>query len=106
MPTGEATLNDGDWLDLAGFAFAYRPLSAAMPSLTRLLQVTDLPLSGLRGKIEQGLDDSALSRALALSGRKAVLSHLRTEAGQALVQLDSERCQTLRHTVLQWQFFQ
>lgn len=106
VPTGEATLNDDDWLDLAGFAFAHRPLSAAMPSLTRLLQATDLPLSGLRGKIEQGLDDSALSRALALSGRKAVLSHLRTEAGQALVQLDSERCQTLRHTVLQWQFFQ
>jgi len=106
VPTCEATLNDDDWLDLAGFAFAHRPLSAAMPSLTRLLQATDLPLSGLRGKIEQGLDDSALSRALALSGRKAVLSHLRTETGQVLAQLDSERCQTLRHTVLQWQFFQ
>lgn len=106
VATGEATLNDDDWLDLAGFAFAHRPLTAAMGSLTRLLQATDLPLAGLRGKVGQGLDDSALSRALDLSGRKAVLSHLRSEAGQALALLDSERCQGVKHTVLQWQFFQ
>jgi len=105
-PTGEATLNDDDWLDLAGFAFAHRPLTAAVASLTRLLQATNLPLTGLRGKIEQGLDDNVLSRALGLSGRKALLSHLRTETAQALAQLDSEHCQRLKHTVLQWQFFQ
>uniref|UniRef100_UPI002FDDBC20 GNAT family N-acetyltransferase n=1 Tax=Leclercia sp. TaxID=1898428 RepID=UPI002FDDBC20 len=104
--TGEATLNDDDWLDLAGFAFAHRPLTAALASLTRLLQATDLPLAGLRGKVEQGLDDNALSRALGLSGRKALLSHLRAEAGQALAQLDNEGCQSLKNTVLQWQFFQ
>lgn len=103
---GEATLNDDDWLDLAGFAFAHRPFTAAVASLTRLLQATDLPLAGVRGKIEQGLDDSDLSRALGLSGRKALLSQLRIETGQALTQLDSERCQRLKHTVLQWQFFQ
>ncbi len=106
VPAGGATLNDDDWLDLGGFAFAHRPLPAAMASLTRLLQATDLPLAGLRGRIEQGLDDSALSRALCLSGRKALLSHLRTETGQALTQLDNERCQRLKHRVLQWQFFQ
>jgi tRNA(Met) cytidine acetyltransferase len=105
-PAGEATLNDDDWQDLAGFAFAHRPFTAAVASLTRLLQATDLPLAGVRGKIEQGLDDSDLSRALGLSGRKALLSQLRIETGQALTQLDSERCQKLKHTVLQWQFFQ
>ena len=105
-PTGEATLNDDDWLDLAGFAFAHRPLTAALASLTRLLTATDLPLAGLRGKIEQGRDDNALSLALSLSGRKALLSHLRGETAKALALLDDERCQVVKQTVLQWQFFQ
>ena len=104
--TGEATLNDDDWLDMAGFAFAHRPLTAGIASLTRLLHTSELPLAGLRGKIEQGLDDSVLSRELGLSGRKALLSHLRHETCQALAQLNSDRCQDLKHTVLQWQFFQ
>ncbi|WP_325930872.1 tRNA(Met) cytidine acetyltransferase TmcA [Leclercia adecarboxylata] len=102
---GESTLNDDDWLELAGFAFAHRPLTASIASLTRLL-ATELPLAGLRGKIEQGRDDSALSQRLGLNGRKALLSYLRSEAGQALAQLDSQRCEELKHTVLQWQFFQ
>ncbi|MEG1210289.1 MAG: GNAT family N-acetyltransferase [Leclercia sp.] len=103
---GEANLNDDDWLDLAGFAFAHRPFSAAAPSLTRLLLATDLPLTGLRGKIEQGLDDADLSRVLRLSGRKALLGHLRAEAGDALTHLDSQRSQTVQRTILQWQIFQ
>ncbi|WP_271268996.1 tRNA(Met) cytidine acetyltransferase TmcA [Silvania confinis] len=101
-----STLNDDDWLDLAGFAFAHRPFSAAVASLTRLLLTTPLPLTGLRGKIESSLDDAALSRTLNLSGRKALLAHLRRETGSALAQLDRERCQQLQSTILQWQFFQ
>lgn len=106
QPAEEATLNDDDWLELAGFAFAHRPLTASLASLTRLLNTADLPLTGLRGKIGQGMDDSDLSQLLGLSGRKALLSYLRSEAGQALAQLDNPRCQELKQTVLQWQFFQ
>ncbi|UYM54888.1 GNAT family N-acetyltransferase [Leclercia adecarboxylata] len=105
-PAGESTLNDDDWLELAGFAFAHRPLTASFASLTRLLRSTVLPLAGLRGKIEQDRDDGALSQSLGLNGRKALLNYLRSEAGQALAQLDSQRCQELKQTVLQWQFFQ
>ncbi|MNB83717.1 tRNA(Met) cytidine acetyltransferase TmcA [compost metagenome] len=103
---GESTLNDDDWLELAGFAFAHRPFSAAVASLTRLLLATSLPLAGLRGKIESGLDDAALSRVLKLSGRKALLAHLRSETGAALAQHDDERARQLQSTILQWQFFQ
>lgn len=104
--TEEATLNDDDWLELAGFAYAHRPLTASIASLTRLLHTAHLPLTGLRGKIEQGMDDSDLSQRLGLSGRKALLSALRLDTGQALAHLDHARCQALKQTVLQWQFFQ
>jgi tRNA(Met) cytidine acetyltransferase len=40
----ETTLNDDDWQELAGFAFAHRPLSSAAGALQRLLMQVDLPL--------------------------------------------------------------
>jgi tRNA(Met) cytidine acetyltransferase len=33
----EATLNNDDWLELAGFAFAHRAFSTSVAALTRLL---------------------------------------------------------------------
>jgi hypothetical protein len=41
-------LTDDDWLDVAGFAFAHRPLLAVVGSLNRLLLHTGLPLPALR----------------------------------------------------------
>jgi len=46
----EATLNDDDWLELAGFACAHRPFSTSVAALTRLLLAVSLPLPALRGK--------------------------------------------------------
>ncbi len=100
------TLNGDDWLELVGFAFAHRPFSAAVGGLSRLISATDSPLPALRGKVEQRLDDGVLSTMLGLSGRKALLARLRTEAGQALAELDGPRCQRLKKDIMQWQFFQ
>jgi tRNA(Met) cytidine acetyltransferase len=100
------TLSSDDWLELAGFAWAHRPFSAAVGSLTRLLNATTAPLEALRGKIEQQQEDSELTRNLALNGRKALLAQLRLETGQALGLLDEPLNQQLKHDILQWQFFQ
>lgn len=46
----EATLNNDDWLELAGFAFAHRAFSTSVAALTRLMLSVDMPLPALRGK--------------------------------------------------------
>ncbi|MEG5549330.1 GNAT family N-acetyltransferase [Enterobacter wuhouensis] len=93
----DATLNDDDWLELAGFAFAHRAFSTSVAALTRLLLNVELPLPSLRGKMA-GETDGA--------GRKAQLANLRKDAAQALESLDRARCQQLKDAILQWQFFQ
>lgn len=102
----ESTLNDDDWLELSGFAFAHRPLSTSAAALTRLLLAVALPLKTLRGRLEEGKEDAQLCAELALHGRKALLARQRTETAQALDWLDNSRCQQLKDDILQWQFFQ
>jgi tRNA(Met) cytidine acetyltransferase len=48
-----AMLTDDDWLDVAGFAFAHRPLLAVVGSLNRLLLHTGLPLPALRARLQR-----------------------------------------------------
>lgn len=93
----EATLNNDDWLELAGFAFAHRAFSTSVAALTRLLLSVDTPLPALRDKMAGKADDL---------GRKALLAKLRSETAQALESLDKARCQQLKNAILQWQFFQ
>ncbi|MDK9358377.1 GNAT family N-acetyltransferase [Lelliottia sp. V106_10] len=102
----ETTLNDDDWLELGGFAFAHRPLATSAPALTRLLLAATLPLQALRGKLEENRDDALLCADLALQGRKPLLARQRQEAAQALDYLEVERAQQLKTDILQWQFFQ
>jgi tRNA(Met)-cytidine N(4)-acetyltransferase len=102
----EATLNDDDWLELAGFACAHRPFSTSVAALTRLLLAVSLPLPALRGKTEARKDDARLCGELGLSGRKALLAALRRETGEALETLDAKRSRRLSAEILQWQFFQ
>jgi tRNA(Met) cytidine acetyltransferase len=93
----EATLNNDDWLELAGFAFAHRAFSTSVAALTRLLLTVDMPLPALRGKMDGKTEDV---------GRKALLATLRSETAQAIECLDYPRCQQLKEDILQWQFFQ
>lgn len=102
----EATLNDDDWLELSGFAFAHRPLATSTAALTRLLLAVALPLEALRGRLETGKADAQLCADLALQGRKQLLVRQRQEAAQALESLDIGRAQQLKTDILQWQFFQ
>lgn len=104
-PLKEATLNDDDWDELAGFAFAHRPLLTSLGCLSRLLHHCALPLPALRGRLQRKCSDAELCERLTVSGRKALLQLQRTEAAQALAQLDTERTQRLRNRIMQWQFF-
>lgn len=109
IPVEEAwdpILNNDDWLELGGFAFAHRPFATSAAALTRLLLAVDLPLPALRGKIENQCDDARLCAELSLQGRKQLLAMQRCEAHQALDSLDIKRSQRLKSDILQWQFFQ
>ena len=102
----EPILNNDDWLELGGFAFAHRSFATSAAALTRLLLAVDLPLPALRGKIENQCDDARLCAELSLQGRKQLLTIQRREAHQALDSLDIKRSQRLKSDILQWQFFQ
>lgn len=104
-PLKATTLNEDDWLTLAGFAFAHRPLLTSLGGLSRLLATSTLPLPALRGSLQARHNDTELCHMLHLSGRKALLKRQREEAAQALTARDPERTEHDRNRILQWQFF-
>lgn len=98
-------LDEEDWRELAGFAFAHRPLEASLPALQRLLRQT-----AITSAIEQENTLSALCHCLQqqstlaesvqhfnLSGRKTLLLRWRQETQQALNILDKERYEYWRN---------
>ncbi len=106
LPVAEqTTLNDDDWLELGGFAFAHRPLSAARGALTRLLAHDPLPLAALRAQLEEGLDEAEICSRLRLTGRKALLATQRQEMAMALRALDEARCLQLEERIAKLQLF-
>lgn len=100
----DAMLNEDDWWELAGFAFAHRPLLSCVGSLNRLQQQVTLPLPALRGRLAQQ-SEAALCAELTLSGRKALLNQMRQEAACAMKTLDAARTESLRDKVVQLQYF-
>lgn len=100
----DAMLNEDDWWELAGFAFAHRPLLSCVGSLNRLQQQVTLPLRALRGRLAQQ-SEAALCAELGLSGRKALLNQMRQEAACAMKILDAVQTQLLRDKVVQLQYF-
>lgn len=105
-PRNNATLNDDDWLELAGFAFAHRPLEACYGSLGRLLRCCEFPLPALRGRLEQHQSTEVLCREQQLAGRKALLGRWRQDAALALEKIDADRAAALKFQIMQLQFFQ
>ncbi|WP_299998017.1 GNAT family N-acetyltransferase [uncultured Cedecea sp.] len=97
----EDSLNESDWLELAGFAFAHRPLDSTRAPLRRLLLVCEYPSDLLRGQLESGYIPSELCQLFNLTGRKALLSAQRLETERALRQLDTVRCEALQHWIQQ-----
>ncbi|HFZ8995781.1 TPA: tRNA(Met) cytidine acetyltransferase TmcA [Citrobacter freundii] len=104
-PLKGSTLNEDDWTELAGFAFAHRPLLTSLGCLNRLLAGCSLALPALRGRLLEQCSDAQLCASLKLSGRKALLARQREETAQALMALDAGRAQHLQANVLQWQIF-
>lgn len=64
VPLKETTLNEDDWAELAGFAFAHRPLLTSLGCLSRLLEHSELPLPALRGRIQAKRSDAELCQQL------------------------------------------
>ncbi len=104
-PLNDAIPSDDDWLELAGFAFAHRPLLTSLGCLLRLLQTSELALPALRGRLQKNASDAQLCTTLKLSGRKMLLVRQREEAAQALFALNNVRTERLRDRITQWQFF-
>ena len=104
-PLNDAILSDDDWLELAGFAFAHRPLLTSLGCLLRLLQTSELALPALRGRLQKNVSDAQLCTTLKLSGRKMLLVRQREETAQALFALNDVRTERLRDRITQWQFF-
>ena len=104
-PLNDIVLSDDDWLELAGFAFAHRPLLTSLGCLLRLLQTSELALPALRGRLQKNASDAQLCTTLKLSGRKMLLVRQREEAAQALFALNNVRTERLRDRITQWQFF-
>lgn len=106
LPPGEpTTLNSDDWCELAGFAFAHRPLSAATGALNRLLMHSKLPLVALRSQLEQDLSEAQACHRLRLAGRKALLAAQRNETAEALASLDTDRAAQSQQQIAQLKFF-
>ncbi|WP_127960321.1 tRNA(Met) cytidine acetyltransferase TmcA [Serratia microhaemolytica] len=99
----QQTLTEEDWRELAGFAFAHRPLVASWAALQRLLLLTTLPCTTLRDHLQQQktiaqcitqyITSHQQSSDAPLTGQKALLRHWRQQVAQALQQLDHARCQ-------------
>ena len=83
-PEGDTQMNDADWRELAGFAFAHRPAQSSLPALSRLLMSSPLPLQALRAWLQQGKSTAEIVQMLQLTGRRALLARWREETQQAL----------------------
>lgn len=103
-PVTDTMLTDDDWQDLAGFAFAHRPLLAVLAGLHQLSERVSLPLPALRGRL-QGQQESELCARLGINGRKALLVQLRAETAEAMRSVDPERTHRLAEQIQQLQFF-
>ncbi|GKW02809.1 tRNA(Met) cytidine acetyltransferase TmcA [Pectobacterium carotovorum subsp. carotovorum] len=101
LPQTENTeLDEDDWRELAGFAFAHRPMEASFAALCRLLSHTTLPLPALRLLAEKPGESEQITTTLGLTGKKALLRRWREEAAAALVDLDVQRSECWRRTVV------
>lgn len=96
---GETVLYESDWRELAGFAFAHRPLESSLPALNRLLIKSQLPLVALRAHLQQGANAAEIVQTLRLPGRKALVQRWRQETQQALEECNPSACEHWRQSL-------
>ncbi|KHS84946.1 tRNA(Met) cytidine acetyltransferase TmcA [Pectobacterium carotovorum] len=101
LPQIENTeLDEDDWRELAGFAFAHRPMEASFAAICRLLSHTTLLLPALRLLAEKLGESEQIATTLGLTGKKALLKRWREETAAALVDLDVQHSERWRRTVV------
>ena len=98
--TGNTELDEDDWRELAGFAFAHRPIEASFAAICRLLSHTTLLLPALCLLAEKPGESEQIATTLGLTGKKALLKRWREETAAALVDLDVQRSERWRRTVV------
>lgn len=107
LPVAARTmLTEEDWQELAGFAFAHRPVEACTGALSRLLTYRSDGLAALRCRLVAQISDAQICRQFQLSGRKALLAHWRSEVATALAACLPDGAQSLKRQILQLQFLQ
>lgn len=87
----DVVLTAADWRELAGFAFAHRPIEASYAALCRLLLTTSADCNALRQYLQHACPVSVLIEVLQLAGKKALVQRWRQEAAAALLTLDRQR---------------
>ena len=93
-------LSEQEWLELAGFAFAYRTLESAKFALRHLLSLvkhSDTP--ALTAYFEQHQPIEQIAATLNLTGRKALLIRWREETAKLLSRYNEQKIQALQHWV-------
>ena len=85
-----ADIDEDDWRELAGFAWAQRPFEASLAALGRLVSLHPCALPLLSATLLQQQSSAEVIARAKLSGRKALLAAQRLEARQGLVALDSQ----------------
>jgi len=98
--TGDLSFDETDWRELAGFAFAHRPLESSLPALNRLLLQHSLPLAALRASLQQGKSTAEIVQMLGLSGQKELLVRWRQETRQAMEKADAAACERWQQFVI------
>jgi len=92
-------LTEDDWRELAGFAWASRPFEAGVGALGRLAAQLPQRVPLLHAVLLKGQSTVEVCRINRLAGRKALLIAWRSEAQQALAQLDGARAEAWRQRI-------
>lgn len=87
---GSQSLDDEDWRELAGFAFAHRSWESSFPALSRLMQEKSLPMPLLNALFLNSQSHEDVIDAYGFSGKKALLSALRAETREAIQWWDND----------------
>lgn len=88
---GDGQLDEDDWRELAGFAWAHRPFEASLAALGRLAQRVPKSVPLLCAALLQRQSSAEICRQYRLAGRKALLLAWRSEVQRALAMIDAGR---------------
>lgn len=97
---GDNHLDEDDWRELAGFAWAHRPFEASLAALGRLTlrQPENVPL--LCAALLERQSSEEICRLHRLAGRKALLMAWRSEVQRVLAMIDAERAESWQQQVI------